>query len=83
MISSFITSKTCLWEVHEAPKTSEKVWDREDSPSLEEDQIRECLKKMGIHKSMELDGMYGCMLKELASIFARPFFKSCDDRGCS
>ncbi|PKU33700.1 glycerol kinase [Limosa lapponica baueri] len=37
---------------------TEKVWTKEDFPLVEEDQIREQLSKLDIHKSMGPDGMH-------------------------
>ncbi|GAB0208090.1 mitochondrial enolase superfamily member 1 [Grus japonensis] len=36
----------------------EKVWRKEDLPLLKEDQVREHLGKLDIHKSMDPDGMH-------------------------
>lgn len=33
-------------------ETSGKIWDKEDMPSMEEDQVREYPNKLGIHKLM-------------------------------
>lgn len=39
---------------------------------MEEDQVREYLSKLDIHKSMGLEGMHPQVLRELADIIARP-----------
>ncbi|KAK4816298.1 LOW QUALITY PROTEIN: hypothetical protein QYF61_014596 [Mycteria americana] len=48
---SIFTGKTSLQE-SQALETSGKVWSKEDLPWVEQDQIREHLNKLDIHKSM-------------------------------
>jgi len=40
---------------------------------VEEDEVRQCLSKLGLHKSMGPGGMQSHMLRELADVIARPF----------
>lgn len=49
--SSVFTSKTGFQDF-QAPETSEKVWSKENSPPVEEDQVRECLNKLNRHTFM-------------------------------
>ena len=40
-----------------------KVWSKEDTPLVEEDQVREHLNKLDICKSMEPDGLHSQILR--------------------
>ncbi|PKU44703.1 rna-directed dna polymerase from mobile element jockey-like [Limosa lapponica baueri] len=51
---------------------SEKVWTKEDLPLVEEDQVREQLRRLDIHKSMGPDGIPLRVLRELAEVIAGP-----------
>lgn len=49
--TSILTSKTGLQD-SQVSETSEKVWSKENSPPVEENQVREYLNKLNRHKSM-------------------------------
>ncbi|PKU39220.1 rna-directed dna polymerase from mobile element hypothetical protein [Limosa lapponica baueri] len=51
---------------------TEKVWTKEDFPLVEEDQVREQLSKLDIHKSVGPDGMHPQVLRELAEVIVGP-----------
>lgn len=72
VLHTFFSSKTSLQE-SKAPEAAKKVWSKEDTPLVEEDQVEECLSKLDICKSVGLDGVHLRMLRELGDVTARPF----------
>lgn len=59
-------------EESQAPDTSGKAWSNEDFSSIREDQVRESLKRLDIHKSMDPDGIHPQGLRKLINIIASP-----------
>lgn len=49
--------KMCLME-SQASEASGKVWSNEDLTLVEKDQVRECLNKFALRKSVEPDRMH-------------------------
>lgn len=56
----------------QVPETNGKFWSKEDLPSVEEDRVREPLKKLDRDKFTGPGGMYPWVLRELADVIVRP-----------
>lgn len=59
-------------EVSQAPETSRKVCKKKDLPLVEQNHLKEHLKKLEVHKSVGPDGICPPVLRELADVTARP-----------
>ena len=71
LFSLVFTDKTNLQE-SQAPETRANIWNKEELPLSEEDQVREHLSNLDAHKSMGPDGMQPQVLRELANVTASP-----------
>ncbi|PKU45921.1 rna-directed dna polymerase from mobile element jockey-like [Limosa lapponica baueri] len=49
-----------------------EVWNKEDIMLADNDQVREYLSRLGIHKYMGPDGMHPQLLRKLSDVIARP-----------
>lgn len=49
-----------------------KVWNKDDIPLIEGDQVRECLSELDTHKCTGSDVMQPPVVRELADVIARP-----------
>ncbi|GAB0176239.1 mitochondrial enolase superfamily member 1 [Grus japonensis] len=67
--ASVFTGK-CL--SHTAQVTEGRDWENAEPPTVGEDQVREYLRNLKVHKSMGPDEMYPWVLRELAEEVARP-----------
>ena len=59
-------------EVSQAPETIRKVCSKKGLPLVEEEQLKEHLNKLEIHRSMRPDGVHPPVLRDLADVIARP-----------
>ena len=69
--NSVFTSKTSLKEF-QVQETRGEAWSKEDVPMVEEDQDREHLSKLDIHKSIAPDEKHTQVMRELAYVIVRP-----------
>ncbi|GAB0181781.1 mitochondrial enolase superfamily member 1 [Grus japonensis] len=67
--SSIFTGK-CL--SHTAQVTEGRDWENAEPPTVGEDQVREYLRNLKVHKSMGPDGLHLCVLREVTDEVARP-----------
>ena len=66
-----LSSKSGLQEPR-VPETKGKIWSKEDVPLVEEDQVREYLGKLDLHKSMGPDGKQPQVLRQQGDVITRP-----------
>ncbi|GAB0207479.1 mitochondrial enolase superfamily member 1 [Grus japonensis] len=57
---------------HTAQVTEGRDWENAEPPTVEEDQVREYLRNLKVHKSMGPDEMHPQVLRELVDEVARP-----------
>lgn len=46
------------------PRNQGKVWSKEDAPLVGQDEVREYLRNLDMHKSMDQEGMRGLMTQQ-------------------
>ncbi|GAB0190922.1 mitochondrial enolase superfamily member 1 [Grus japonensis] len=70
--ASVFTGK-CLSHAAQVTEGKGRDWENEELPTVGEDQVREYLRNLKVHKSMGPDEMHLWVLMELADEVARPF----------
>ena len=77
VFASVLSGKTCLKEF-QVLETRGKFWSKEDFSLVEEDEARECLNELAIHKSMGPDGRHWQVLRALGNVIVRQFSIICE-----
>ena len=72
LFASVFTTKTSPWE-SQALEVRDRVWGKEDIPSIEEEMVSELVAKISTHKSMGPNEIYSGVLRELSEVAAELF----------
>ena len=77
ILNDFVASvftRRCFSHTVQIAEGKGRDWENEEPPTVGDDQIRDCLRNLKMHKSMGPDKMHLQVLRELVDEIARPHY---------